>query len=107
MWHTTSTAAAIKPAAMIPQTCEMRVTIQMKRSMCPPTHAQRACSAGAPAGRPGGQASLHGERRVDQLLAVRHLAGEVLVRAVLRDLDPGVVLGARHGRDLDVVLLKH
>src|SRR5690242_4557531 len=50
---------------------------------------------------------LHRQRFVDQLLAVRHFLRELGVGALLRDLEPLVILGRRQRDDLDVVLLEH
>src|SRR4051794_33446060 len=103
MWQTTSTAAAIKPAAMIPHSCEIILTVRMKRSMRPP--ARPWCLTAAGGGR-GRRILVEGERLLDQLLAVRHFVGELLVRALLRDLDPGLVFRRCQRRDFDVVLLE-
>src|SRR4051795_9797183 len=49
---------------------------------------------------------FHRKRRVDEPLTVGDLARELLVGALLRDLDPGIVLLRSEGRDLDIVLLE-
>src|SRR5215216_5194068 len=98
-----TTAAAVRAAAKMPQACESSRTPRMRTSIGAST---------LPEGRAGrhrpqvGDGLLHGKRRVDQLLAVGDLARELLVGALLRDLDPGIVLLGCEGRDLDVVLLE-
>src|SRR5829696_5767674 len=98
-----TTAAAVKVAAKIPQACEISFTPRMKWSTR--VYPKPAAVGGRPAGvgRPVlGIALFHRKRGVDQFLAVRHFAGESLVGALLRDLEPGVVLLRGQGDDLDI-----
>src|SRR3954469_22888574 len=100
-----TTATAVSTAAKIPLASDSALTARMNISM----------EAGPPSrktaiGRPGAgrlpDVLFHGKRRVDQLLAVGDFARELLVRGLLRDLDPGVVLGRGQRRHLDIVLLE-
>src|SRR5438093_4260449 len=84
IWHTTSTASAISSAASTPQTCDTRRTAVTKRSKL-----------------------LDAQRFLDQLFAVRHFLRELGVRALLRHLHPGVVLGGAESHHLDLVLLEY
>src|SRR5215216_15534 len=98
-----TTAAAVRAAAKMPQACESSRTPRMRTSIGPSTLPEGRAGRR----RPGvGDGLLHGKRRIDELLAVGDLAGELLVRALLRDLDPGVVFLLGEGHDLDVVLLE-
>src|SRR5262249_42668605 len=90
MWHTTSTPAAISPAATKPHSCDSRLTAVTKRST----------------GLPEPLRLLDRERLVDQLLAVGHFLRELVVGAAARDLDPLLVLGWRQGHDLHLVVLE-
>src|ERR1051325_7425124 len=94
MWQTTSTPAAISPAATKPQSCDS--------SRMPRTY---ACIPGPSPDERG--LLFHRQRLVDQLLAVRNFLGELGVRAFLRDLQPQVVFLRRKRHHLDVVVLEH
>src|SRR5690242_21714844 len=93
MWHTTSTPTPMRPAATTPEARERARTARTNAST-PPRRLLRVIG------------SLDRERLVDQLLAVGHILGELLVGALLRHADPVVVLGGRERDDLDVVLLE-
>src|SRR3954468_4979622 len=82
--HTTSTPSAISPAAIKPQSCETFRIAWTKRSKL-----------------------LDAQRLVDQLLAVGYVLRELLVGALLRDLEPLVVLGRCQRHHLDLVVLEH
>src|SRR3954462_156975 len=103
--HTTTTLAATKAAANIPHACEMRVMPRINRSIGVYLNTCEKTAGGNPASRSRPEL-LHCERFVDQFLAVGHFTRELLVGAVLRDLEPGLVFGRGKGGDLDVVLLE-
>src|SRR5712691_2390110 len=107
MWHTTSTPAAIMPAATKPQSCEIRRTALTKRCVGAGTAGLlpwRWAGRAAPARET--RALLDAQRGVDELLAVRHFLGELIVGALLGDLDPLVVLGRGERHHLDLVILE-
>src|SRR5712691_9255328 len=101
-----ATLAAIRPAANTPQICDSSVTPRMNRSIGRPLVPARQVTAGGSVRRPRPIRLFDRERLVDQLLAVGNFGGELLVGAVLGDLDPGVVFRRGQGRDLDIVLLE-
>src|ERR1043166_4586359 len=88
MWQTTRTPAAIRPAATKPHSCDTRLTAETKRSTPSPPPPELLDAQGV----------------LDQLLAVRDFLGELVVRALPRDLEPLVVLGRGQGHHLDLVL---
>src|SRR5262245_54850038 len=105
--QTITTLAAISPAAKTTQICEISVTPRMKMSMYAPSGPRTRRPAGRPAGRlRSGAALLDRERLVDQLLAIRYFGGELLIGAVLRDLDPGLVFLGRQRDHFDIVLFE-
>src|SRR5262245_5803947 len=73
----------MRPAAAMPQACDRRRTPWTKCSKL-----------------------LDAQRGVDELLAVGDFLRELLVRALLRHLNPCVVFGRRERHDLDLVLLE-
>src|SRR5579884_4361352 len=112
MSQMTSTAKPMRKAAMTPATRERKaiawMNVSMERRMACWRDDERTID-----GRRVGRARLlptprailfHRECFVDQLLTVRHVLGEFGVRALLGDLDPGLILRVVQRDDLDVVI---
>src|SRR2546421_10644380 len=109
MWHTTSTPRAIRPAAMKPHSCETALTARTKLSKGRVHRGVGTTNKGRlapPFDVPGPRALLDAQRRVDQLLAVRHFLGELGVGALPRNSEPLVVFGRGQRDHLDLVLLE-
>src|SRR6185312_13333739 len=98
MSQITSTAPAMRRAAATPVMRESSRTTRMKASKgFLPAEGIGRPGAGA---RPVRQRLLHREGFVDQLLAVRHVLRELRVAALLREREPGLVVGVAQGDDL-------
>src|SRR5579875_3763308 len=93
--QTMNTPSAIRPAAKMPQACEMALTTLMNLSIAAIRGASNAAAR-----------SLHRERLVDQLLAVGHTLGELGVGALFREIDPDVEVGVGELDDLDVMVVE-
>src|SRR5215510_3049942 len=105
--QTITTLAASKPAANTPQICESSVTPRTYRSMYRPLIPGHTTTGGwAPPVVAIRSSLFDRECLVDQLLSVGNFGGELLVGAVLSDLDPGVVFRRRQGDHLDIVFLE-
>src|SRR5437899_6845095 len=104
------TPSPISAAAMKPQSVDMNLTPRTKDSMqYPPATFFRASGrqAGVASGRHEGLLLFDAQRFVDKLLAVGYILGELRVRALFGDIDPGVVLGGCQRDDLNLVVLEH